>query len=143
MPKCGRYIGFKDNNNNFNTVDDIVFEFEIHANKDVPNSRINFTICTMTDIPVGTVISGDTFEMKKGETKKVQMSISNHNMVIGSYKISFAVGYGSVNEALQDFEIITDAVYMHINRYSDALDYYNWGGCRGPIYFQHKLEVVK
>ena len=138
-----KYIGFKDNNNNFNTIDDIVYEFEIHANKDVPNCRINLTINTMMDVPVGTVICGDTFSIKKGETKRVRMYISNHNMVIGMYKTSFAIGYGAINEALQDFQIVFDAVCLNINRYSESKDYYNWGGYRGPIYFPHKLEVVQ
>ena len=137
-----KYIGFKDNNNIYNTVDDIVFEFEIHANKDIPNSRINLTISAMTDVPIGTVICGDTFSIKKGETKRVQMSISNHNLVIGMYKVSFAIGYGAVNEALQDFQIVFDAVCLHVNRYDNTQDYYNWGSYRGPIYFPHKLKVI-
>lgn len=137
------YIGFKDNKNSFNTVDDIVFEFILRASKDVPNCRINSTLSMMTDTPVGTVMCSETFAIKAGERQRVWLHVKNHNMVIGTYKASFAVGYGAVNEALQDYEIVFNPVTFNINRYSDSLDYYNWGSYRGPVYFPHKIEVAE
>ena len=49
----------------------------------------SMTIATMDDLPVGTVISADTFDIKAGEIKKVRITLHDHNLSLGDYKASF------------------------------------------------------
>ena len=131
------------NKTEFFTVDEIPIEIVLKANADVPNCRINSTTNSISDVPVGTVMGTDSFPMKAGERKRIRLTIYNHNMVAGVYSPSFAIGYGSVETGLKDFEIVFNPIRFRICGYSKGVDYYNWGSYRGNTLFPHRVEVIE
>ena len=138
-------IKCKDGRSSFCTTDPISFDLELRANRTVQGCRINLTITTMDDIPVGTVISADTFDILAGEKKKVRISLCGHNLSLGEYKASFSVGTGRFNEIIRDFQVVMDAVSFRIERYShtEGEGYAQWQRQWGSIYLPHKVEIVQ
>lgn len=138
-------IKCKDGRSSFCTTDPIGFDLELRANRTVQGCRINLTITTMDDIPVGTVISADTFDILAGEKKKVRINLHDHNLSLGEYKASFSVGTGRFNEIIRDFQVVMDAVSFRIERYShtEGEGYAQWQRQWGSIYLPHKVEIVQ
>lgn len=137
-------ISCKDDRFTFSTVEPISFDIILRANRSVKGCRVNLTVDTMEDIPIGTVISADTFDIDKDEVKTVRLTLTNHNLTLGDYKVSFSVGTGRYNEIINDFQIVGDAVYFNIEKYSsiDGQGYAQWLRQWGSIYMPHKLEVL-
>ena len=129
----------------FCTTDPISFDLVLRANRTVQGCRVNLTITTMDDLPVGTVISAATFDINEGETKRVRITVHDHNISCGEYKSSFSVGTGRYNEIINDFQIVVDAVYFQIEKYSpiEGQGYAQWHRQWGSIYLPHKLEVIE
>ena len=138
-------IECKDGKASFCTTDPISFDLVLRANKSVQGCRVNLTIATMDDLPVGTVISADTFDIKASEIKKVRITLHDHNMTLGDYKASFSVGTGRYNEIINDFQVVMDAVSFKVEKYSpiEGEGYAQWHRQWGSIYLPHKLEVVQ
>lgn len=137
-------IKFEGGSNEFNTVDEIPLLVTVRANKDIPNCRLNLTISSMDDIPIGTVIASKTFAVVQGQEKTIRFCIYNHNLTIGGYNISMSVGIGCYNEAIRDFQILMNAIQFRICRYSDKPDsgYMQWSRYWGPLYLPHKIEEI-
>ena len=138
-------IECKDNIATFSTIDPISFDLVLRANRSVKGCRINLTIDTMDDLPVGTVISNSTFDIEQGEVKTVRITLTSHNLSLGEYKVSFSVGTGRYNEIINDFQIVGDAVYFQVDKYSPIRGegYAQWLRQWGSIYLPHKLEIVQ
>lgn len=138
-------ITCKDDLFDFTTIDSISFDVALRVHKNVKNCRINLTITTLDDIPVGTVISSQVFDVKEGENKIVRMTLYNHNLTLGEYKVSFSVGTGRYNEIINDFQIIEDAIAFKIHGYSsiEGQGYMQWHKQWGSIYIPHKLETIE
>ena len=134
----------KDNNFTYTTIDPISFDIAIKARKDVIGCRINLTISTLDDIPVGTVISSQIFDVREGDEKIIRVTIIDHNLTLGEYKVSFSVGTGRYNEVINDFQIVNDAVIFKIDSYShiEGQGYMQWHKQWGSMYIPHKLEVL-
>ena len=138
-------IQCKDGVATFSTTDPISFDLVLRANRSVDGCRVNLTVATMDDIPVGTVISADTFNIKEGEIKTVRVTLHDHNISRGEYKASFSVGTGRYNEIINDFQVVMDAVCFEIEKYSsiEGQGYAQWYRQWGSIYIPHKLEVIQ
>ena len=138
-------IECKDGIATFSTVDPISFDLVLRANRTVKGCRVNLTITTMDDVPVGTVISAETFDIEAGDVKTVRVTLHDHNISRGEYKASFSVGTGRYNEIINDFQIVSDAVYFQVEKYShvEGQGYAQWYRQWGSIYLPHKLEVIK
>lgn len=138
-------IGFENDNNIFNTVDDISFILTVKARTDIPNCRINLTIAYADDTPIGTVLNTQFFDIKKDETKDIKLTISNHNLTMGDYYASFSVGIGSFNNGYRDFQILMKTISFKIEKYSsiDGDGYLQWNRGWGALFFPHKMEVLE
>lgn len=137
-------IGFVNNVNTFNTIDEIPFVLQVKANEDIQNCRINLTISKADDTHIGTVLNTQYFSIKKGEERYVRLSIFNHNLAIGEYYASFSIGVGSFNEGFRDFQIIHKTVSFLIDKYSDVKGqgYVKWDHSWGPLFLPHKLQII-
>ena len=138
-------IECKDGVAKFCTTDSISFDLALRANRSINGCRVNLTISTMDDLPIGTVISAETFDIKEDEIKTVRVTLHDHNMTCGEYKASFSVGTGRYNEIINDFQVVMDAVCFEIEKYSkiEGQGYAQWHRQWGSIYLPHKLEVIK
>ena len=138
-------IECKDGVASFCTTDPISFDLVLRANRSVNGCRVNLTISTMDDLPVGTVISATTFDIKEGEIKRVRVTVHDHNISCGEYKAAFSVGTGRYNEIINDFQIVEDAVYFQVEKYShiEGQGYAQWHRQWGSFYLPHKLEVIE
>ena len=137
-------ITCKDNIFTFTTINPISFDIVIKAHNAVKGCRVNLTISTLDDIPVGTVISSQIFDVQKNDEKVVRVTLFNHNLTLGEYKVSFSVGTGRYNEIINDFQIVEDAVTFKVESYShiDGQGYMQWHKQWGSMYFPHKLEIL-
>ena len=132
-------------NDSVMTVYPIRLHITIRANKDIPNARVNCTIRGLEDMPIGSVSSNQTFELKKGEKRLIEYEIPNHNLSKGKYFISFSVGSGDYSTGQTDYDIIQDAVGFRIEQYSkeDKDSYVQWDRDWGTSFFQHRVKVIE
>ena len=132
-------------NDSVTTVSPIRLYITIRANKDIPNARVNCTIRGLEDMPIGTVSSNQTFELKKGEKRLIEYEIPNHNLSKGKYFISFSVGSGDYSTGQTDYEVVEDAVGFRIEQYSkeDKDSYVQWVRNWGTSFFQHRVKVIE
>ncbi len=132
-------------NDSVMTVSPIRLHITIRANKDIPNARVNCTIRGLEDMPIGSVSSNQTFELKKGEKRLIEYEIPNHNLSKGKYFISFSVGSGDYSTGQTDYDVIQDAVGFRIEQYSkeDKDSYVQWYRDWGTSFFQHRVKVLE
>ena len=100
--------------NTFASNEDVEFLFEVKGNKDVEAFRINTTVFSMDDIPIGGVSNTTFFSIKQGETKHISFSLQNHNLAYGEYKVSFSVGSGNFTSGQKDYDIIREVLKFKI-----------------------------
>ena len=96
-------------------------------------------------MPIGSVSSNQTFELKKGEKRLIEYEIPNHNLSKGKYFISFSVGSGDYSTGQTDYDIVQDAVGFRIEQYSkeDKDSYVQWYRDWGTSFFQHRVKVIE
>lgn len=141
---CFLSIEFEKGDNTYCTTDTIPFICDIVANKDVKSCRLNMTIYTSLDMPVGSVSSQDFFSIKKGEKKRIRLSVFNHNMAGGDYYVSFSLGIGNFSTSQRDFDMAIKALTFKIDKYSidSNVSFVQWRTGYGPIFLPYKIEEI-
>ena len=128
----------------FATNEPIDFELDLYCNQEVENFRINCTVTTMDDVPVGTVSSNQMHTIQKNECKRVKFSLINHNFAVGEYKISFSVGNGNLASILKDYDIVVDILSFQIDRFDCKTNeaFSNWSSGFGRIVLPYQTEIL-
>jgi lipopolysaccharide transport system ATP-binding protein len=118
----------------------IKIKYRLKANKDVKGFRINATIYTIEDQPVGGFFGNELFDIRKNEIKEILVSIQNHFLTIGSYKISTSVGKGNFTNGMVDFDVVVDAVQFRIETLdvNQNIGFITWNQNWGNVLFNAK-----
>lgn len=137
-------VGFVGNKNMFATNEPIDINIKLRGNKNVKDFRINTTIATMENVPVGSVSGSSLFSININEIKTIKFSIINHNLAAGEYNISLSVGTGNFITGQTDFDIISQILHFRIDRYSGKsnIGFAQWPKEWGNILFQSELIEI-
>ena len=137
-------ISFAKQKNNFASTEPIEFIFNIHANKNIPNCRINTTIFAEDGSPVGSVSNTETFEIQKGETKRIYFSLHNNHFALGFYTASFSIGTGNYLTCQTDFDVIKNILSFEIDSLNQQSNeaIAQWNYCWGKIMLQSKMKEI-
>ena len=124
--------------NEFASDESLEFEFEVKANRTIEEFRLNTTIYTLDDIPVGSVSSSKFFSIRAGEEKTIRMIIPRHRLAMGEYKVAFSLGTGNYSTGQRDFHIIDDVFSFRVDRISNMTDgsFAEWHRGWGNIAFE-------
>lgn len=130
--------------NTFATDEPIVFEFEIKANRTVTEFRLNTTIFTMDDIPIGSVSGSNFLNIESGDERIVRMTLPSHRLAQGEYKISFSLGSGNYSTGQRDFDVISNVFSFQIDRFSCSTNesFSEWHRGWGNIAFMAGVNFV-
>ena len=104
--------------NHFATDEPISFEFKVKANRSIEEFRLNTTVYTLDDIPVGSVSGSAFFSIRFGEQKTLRLTLPSHHLAMGEYKVAFSLGTGNFSTGQRDFDVITDVFSFKIDRFS-------------------------
>lgn len=128
--------------NHFATDEPLEFEFVVKANRSVDSFRLNTTVFTLDDVPVGSVSGADFFSIQSGEKKTIGLTIHRHRLAMGEYKVSFSLGTGDFSTGQRDFQIITDVFSFYIDRVSkDAESYVEWHKTWGNVMYEAEITI--
>jgi lipopolysaccharide transport system ATP-binding protein len=135
---------FAQRKNSFATDEDIIFIFDIAANEDVESFRLNTTIFTMEDTPIGSVSGTSFFSIRKNEKKTVEFSLINHHLARGDYYVSFSLGSGNFSTGQRDFDVIVQVLSFKIDRFDNSqnMAFAQWDRNWGSIAFKSKITIL-
>ncbi len=138
-------IAYAKKKNIFAADEPIEFVFEVKANKTVNECRINTTVLTADDIPIGGVSSDKFFSIQQGEIKRISFTIVNHHLAYGEYKVSFSLGVGNMLSVQKDYDIIPDILKFKIDRVNaDSGEIISqWKKCWGNVMFNHNVQIIE
>lgn len=116
--------------------------YRLKGNEDVKGFRINATINTIEDQPVGGFFGNELFDMKKDEIKEILVSIEDHFLTIGTYKLNTSVGKGNFTNGMIDFDVVLDAVQFRIETLdaSQNIGFVTWNQNWGNVLFSAKCK---
>ena len=138
-------VSFAQQKNIFASTEPIEFIFSIHANKTIPNCRINTTIFAEDGSPVGSVSNIEKFEIQKGETKKISFILQNNHFALGCYTASFSIGTGNFLTCQTDYDVIRNILSFEIDsldqQSEEAIAQWNYGW--GKIMLQSKMRELQ
>lgn len=136
-------IEFSKGSNSFAANEPIDFTFFVHANQTIKKCRINLTVFSISGTPIGSVSNEESFEIFKGERKKIRLSLLNHHLTTGIYNISFSIGTGSYKTSETNFEVIPHIIDFEITpTLLDSDDNIGqWNSGWGNIIFSSKMHV--
>ncbi len=137
-------IQYTKQENKFATDEPIEFLIEVKANRDVENFRLNTTIFTMEDVPIGGVSNTTFFSIKNGEKKQIKFSLIGHNLVIGEYYVSFSLGMGNFITGQTDFDIIARVLTFKIDKYKQKsnIAFSQWNKSWGNVAFHSETILI-
>ena len=99
---------------NYSTNEDIKLVYVVKGTREVNEFRINATISTIENQPVGSFFGNEMFSIRENQIKKILITIKNHSLTLGKYKISTSVGTGNFIEGMKDFDIVVDVIQFNI-----------------------------
>lgn len=136
-------IGVEDSKEKLTSQYPISFMIELKANNTVTNCRLNMTLYSSDEVPIGSVSSQSFFKIIAGEKKRIRFLIEQHHLSVGSYLARFSVGIGNFSEGQRDFEV-TPFLSFKIEEYSLELNegVLQWDKSWGHIMFQYKQEFL-
>jgi len=125
----------------FSTDKPLEFRFRVKALNTVENCRINATITTLDETPVGSVSSVHFFPIQAGTAKTLRFAVRNHRLALGSYRISFSLGIGNFQTQQRDFDVLANPFQFKIAKFSaeDGGGFAQWPKNWGPIAFESDL----
>ncbi len=104
----------KFEDNQYATNDNITVVLTLTANKEVENFRIAFGVYNLQEQGVAAHFTEPKLHIKKGEQKKIQITINNHQLAKGQYYFNFAVGKGSEVTGVKEFDIVMKTIFFEI-----------------------------
>lgn len=97
------------------TDEPIVVELRIKKNNPtIKKFTIGSHIINSGDSPVAATISPMMDCSNRGDFFDVRMVIANHNLVAGSYKMSFNVGIKDVTLGIRDYDVVTNVLFFRV-----------------------------
>ena len=119
----------------------IDFILRIKGNRNVNGFRLNATISTMDENPVGSVSSNTFFSIKAGEEKTLRLSLQDHHLALGSYLASFSLGTGNYATKQFDYDVICNVLKFRIDYFdrNDKTAFSEWNKGWGSIAFIAKV----
>ena len=128
--------------NQFATDEPLEFEFEVKANRTIESFRLNMTIFTLDDMPVGGVNGAKFFSIKQGDQKRIMMRIPNHRLAMGEYKVAFSLGTGDYSTGQREFQVITDVFAFKVDRISKANNaFVEWHKAWGNVVYEAEMVM--
>lgn len=125
--------------------ENIILDIIVEAEKAVEQCRINCTIRTPDGLSLCNNSSSSFFNISFGEKKRLRYTLKNPGLTIGNYNLSFSVGIGNMESGETNFDVVTNAVTLEIDKpRKDANNYYlkwdthSWG----YILMQNTLEEL-
>ena len=105
--------------------EDIVLDIVIKAQKGVEKCRINCTIRTLDGLSLCNNSSSTFFDIGDGEQKTLRYTLKNPGLAAGQYDLSFSVGIGNMESGETNFDVITNAITLEIDKpHKDSDAYY-------------------
>jgi lipopolysaccharide transport system ATP-binding protein len=137
-------VEFAEQKNHFASDEPIDFYIKIKANRDVDNYRLNMTVYTMGDSPVGSVSNIKFFSIKKNEENTLKFSLVNHNLSAGNYNASFSLGTGNLSTGQTEYDIIKHVLTFKIDKYklNSNMAFALWPKSWGNIAFQSETILI-
>lgn len=132
-------------NDTYASDENIELAILVKADKEVENCRINCTIRTIDGVSLCNNSSTQFFNINADEQKKMKYIIINPGLALGCYTLSFSVGIGNMTTGETNFDVITNAVTLEIDRPNkDGSDFYAKWDTRGwgYILLQNQLEEM-
>ena len=96
--------------------EDIVLDIVIEAQKSVEQCRINCTIRTVGGLSLCNNSSSSYFSIGAQKQKKIRYTLINPGLAVGRYVLSFSVGIGNMESGETNFDVITNAVTLEIDK---------------------------
>ena len=125
--------------------ENIVLKIDVKAKKTVADCRINCTIRTIDGQALCNNSSETYFNIKEGETKTLKYTLVNPGLTVGKYTLSFSVGIGNMTIGETNFDVVTNALTIEIDKpHKDADNYFvKWDSFSwGHILLQNTLEEL-
>ncbi len=131
----------------FSFKEPLSFILEIKANKTVEECRINATIVSTDNTPVGSVSNDEFFRINSGEKKKIRFTIFNHNLAAGQYLASFSLGTGNYKTGQCDFDINMHTFSFDIDTFDindeNSKSCAQWNSGWGHTMLPHTTEIIE
>ena len=124
----------------YSTDESISILYSVKGNRDVKGFRINAKISSIDDQPIGVFLGNESFDIKENEIKEILVTIENHFLTLGTYKISTSVGKGNFVDGMTDFDVVLDAIQFKINTFEKQkkTGFTIWNRSWGNILFKAK-----
>ena len=126
--------------------ENIALKIVVKAEKPVTDCRINCTIRTIDGQSLCNNSSETYFNINEGETKVLKYTLDNPGLAVGKYTLSFSVGIGNMTIGETNFDVVTNALTIEIDRphknkdsYYAKWDSFSWG----HILLQNTLEEIE
>ena len=133
-------------NNVYASDENIVLKVVVKAKKNMTDCRINCTIRTIDGQALCNNSSETYFNIKEGETKVLKYTLVNPGLTVGKYTLSFSVGIGNMTIGETNFDVVTNALTIEIDKpYKDKDSYYvKWDNFSwGHIILHNNLEEIE
>jgi lipopolysaccharide transport system ATP-binding protein len=122
--------------------EDIAFDLVIAANRPFKGLSIGCSIFQEDETCVGTLFTGQTFDLPAGETRHIRLTIRRSNLGPGSYFAGFSVGDGGFTTERHDHDVVIGLPRFQIVRGAEEKIPLTWHRSWGGIVFaDHELEV--
>ncbi len=82
------------------------FRLTIQSDLDFEGLSIGSTISNALEVPVGTLHSRDSFDIRAGETLELLLTIDNLVLAPASYRPGFSIGRGGGSTSRQDLDVV-------------------------------------
>ena len=138
-------IEHKKGNDKYASDEDIILDVLLYAEKSIEKCRINCTIRTPDGLSLCNNSSSTFFNIEAGMQKKLRYTLHNPGLAAGCYVLSFSVGIGNMGSGETNFDVITNAITLEIDRpqkygnnYYAKWDTRGWG----YILLQNNIEEL-
>ena len=111
-------------NDKYASDENIVLDIVIRAKNSVEQCRINCTIRTPDGVSLCNNSSSAFFDIEAGYTKKIRNTLINPGLAVGNYQLSFSVGVGNMEIGETNFDVVSNAVTLEIDKLSNVTDKY-------------------
>ena len=138
-------IEHKKGDDRYASDEDIILDILIQAQKTVDQCRINCTIRTPDGLSLCNNSSSTFFNIEAGIQKKLRYTLHNPGLAAGCYTLSFSVGVGNMESGETNFDVVTNAITLEIDRpKQDGNNYYAKWDTRGwgYILLQNNIEEL-
>ena len=148
LPETGRNVYFEWGrmempDEGFSTDQPLEFRFGVKANGTVEHCRINATVSSLDETPVGSVSSMHFFPIRQGESKTLRFSVKDHHLAQGTYRITFSVGTGNFLTQQRDFDMLVNVFQFKVAKFSGTgrgAGFAQWEKSWGSVAFASDLE---